>query len=72
METSPLVSLGSIIGTLFIVLFGGLIAYFVPRMIQREGSEHGTGGIPVDRWLRILGIVVMVVGIVQIVLMLAL
>lgn len=65
-------NLGSILGTVVIILFGAGIAYFVPRMINREGAEHGPGDLPIDKWIRVLGIVVMVVGILQAILMVVL
>ena len=65
-------SIGSVIGTIIIILFGGGIAYFVPRLIQQEGTDHGQGDIPVAKWLRILGLIVMAVGLIQVVLMLVL
>lgn len=65
-------NLGSIFGTIVIILFGAGIAYFVPRMIRSEGSEQGPGDLPIDKWMRILGVIVMVVGVIQAVLMLVL
>jgi hypothetical protein len=65
-------SIGSFAGTAILIVFGGLIAYFVPRQIAKEGAEHGPGDIPVGKWIRILGLVVMGVGVIQIVLMLVL
>jgi hypothetical protein len=65
-------NLGSVLGTVVIILFGAGIAYFVPRMIRSEGAEHGMGDIPIDKWMRGLGLVVMIVGIIQAVLMLVL
>lgn len=64
--------LGSIIGTIFIILFGAAIAYFVPRMIQREGADQGPGDLPIDKWMRILGLIVMIVGVIQAALMIIL
>lgn len=62
-------NVGAIIGTIFVVLFGGVIAFYVPRLIARESSDQGAGDVPVGKWLRILGIIVMAVGLLQIVLM---
>lgn len=64
-------SIGSVIGTSIVILFGGAIAFFVPRMIKREDSDHGAGDLPVGLWIRILGLIVMAVGILQVVLMIA-
>lgn len=65
-------NIGSIVGTIIIIVFGAGIAYFVPRLIQREGAEQGPGDLPIDKWMRILGLIVMVVGIIQAILMLVL
>lgn len=62
-------NVGAIVGTVFVVLFGGVIAFYVPRLIAREDDEHGAGDLPVGKWLRILGLVVMIVGLIQVVLM---
>jgi hypothetical protein len=62
-------SIGSIVGTIIIILFGAGIAYVVPKMIRNEGPEQGMGDVPIDKWIRILGLVVMIVGIIQAILM---
>jgi hypothetical protein len=65
-------SIGALVGTIFIALFGAVIAYFVPRLIAKEGPDHGAGDVPVGKWIRILGLVVMVIGVIQFVLILVL
>ena len=66
--------LGSIIGTLIIVLFGAVIAFAVPALILKHGDpeELAKEELPVGKWLRILGSIVMIVGIIQVVLIIIL
>jgi hypothetical protein len=62
-------TLGPIIGTLVLVSFGALFVFVLPPMIRRHNEEAGTGegDIPIAKWVRILGIIVMGIGLLQIV-----
>lgn len=57
-----------IIGTLVLVLFGALFAFVLPRIIDRQGGRDDQGEIPVAKWIRILGLIVMGIGLIQVVL----
>jgi hypothetical protein len=66
-------NIGSTIGTVIIVAFGALIAFGLPALMERQGGDRDTlftGDLPIGKWLRILGVVVMIVGVVQILLVL--
>lgn len=58
---------GLIIGVAIMLLFGGLIAFFIPRVIRKhDGSpDRQADGNKMAFWMRILGLIVMGVGIIQ-------
>ena len=65
---------GSIVGIAVLMLFGLLIAFVLPVIIRRaeKKSENPTGNSQMILWLRILGIAVAAIGLLQIVLILIL
>ena len=66
--------IGSILGIAVLMLFGLLIAFVLPVIIRNaeKKSENPTGNSQIILWLRILGIAVAGIGLLQIILILIL
>ena len=61
-----------IIGTLVLVLIGALIAFVLPRVITSQSGDAEEGDDLPQRWFRILGIALMVIGILMVIVVWAL